>query len=69
MRLCRAVAGNLAARKLIRQGETENDVHSGRREANVVFERNGSSKFVASLGPGDCFRRDVASPRTPQAQL
>jgi CRP-like cAMP-binding protein len=24
-------------------------------QANVVLERNGSAKFVASLGAGDCF--------------
>jgi len=42
--------------KLIRQGETgESMFILVEGEANVVFERNGSSKFVASLGPGDCF--------------
>jgi len=42
--------------KLIRQGDTgESMFILVEGQANVVFERNGSSKFIASLGPGDCF--------------
>jgi len=42
--------------KLIRQGDTgESMFILVEGQANVVLERNGSSKFVASLGPGDCF--------------
>jgi len=44
------------AEKLIRQGATgESMFILVEGQANVVFERNGSSKFIASLGPGDCF--------------
>lgn len=42
--------------KLIRQGDIGDSMFIlVEGEANVVFERNGSTKFVASLGPGDCF--------------
>jgi small-conductance mechanosensitive channel/CRP-like cAMP-binding protein len=42
--------------KLICQGDTgESMFILVEGQANVVLERNGSSKFVASLGAGDCF--------------
>jgi len=42
--------------KLIRQGDTgESMFILVEGQANVVLERNGSSKFVASLSRGDCF--------------
>jgi small-conductance mechanosensitive channel/CRP-like cAMP-binding protein len=42
--------------KLIHQGETgESMFILVEGQANVVLERDGSAKFVASLGAGDCF--------------
>lgn len=42
--------------KLIRQGDIGDSMFIlVEGQANVVFERNGSSKYVASLAPGDCF--------------
>jgi CRP-like cAMP-binding protein len=42
--------------KLIRQGDIGDSMFIlVEGQANVVFERNGSSKLVASLSAGDCF--------------
>lgn len=42
--------------KIIRQGDTGDSMFIlVEGEANVVFERNGSSKYIASLAAGDCF--------------